>query len=285
MDQKPMVSVVMITYNHEKYIAEAMNGVFMQKCDFNIEFIIANDKSTDTTNRVINEIIDQTAIPDHIKLRYYNHLNNKGMMKNFVWSLEQAKGYYIALCDGDDYWTDPLKLQKQVDFLEGNKCFVGAFHNTAFIDERLSNKAPKPWRTFSRDVFTARDTITKLSLFHTSSYCFRNLNFNLDYLLTKYLISADMMLLGLISKHGKLKLIDETMSVYRKNEGGVTSTESKVKYHKNRIALNKTLDQYYNHKFKFQSKKIIKYHKEQILKHRYPYLFKLQKKLSLNLFK
>jgi glycosyltransferase involved in cell wall biosynthesis len=140
MDEKPMVSVVMITYNHEKYIAEAMNGVFMQKCDFDIEFIIANDKSTDTTNRVINEIIDQTTIADHLKMRYYNHPDNKGMMKNFIWSLQPAKGWYITLCEGDDYWTDPLKLQKQVDFLEGNEEFNGVFTNIDLLTNSTFTK-------------------------------------------------------------------------------------------------------------------------------------------------
>lgn len=133
-----MVSVVMITYNHEKYIAEAIKGVFIQKCDFDIEFIIANDKSIDQTNQVINKIIDETTIADHIKLRYYNHPNNKGMMKNFIWSLQQAKGRYIALCEGDDYWTDPLKLQKQVDFLEANLDYGLSFTNCSVLYEKAN---------------------------------------------------------------------------------------------------------------------------------------------------
>jgi cellulose synthase/poly-beta-1,6-N-acetylglucosamine synthase-like glycosyltransferase len=91
MDQKPMVLVVMITYNHENYIAEAMNGVFMQKCNFDIEFIIANDNSTDTTDQVINEIIDQTTILDHIKTRYYNHPNNKVMIKKLYLAIARSK--------------------------------------------------------------------------------------------------------------------------------------------------------------------------------------------------
>jgi glycosyltransferase involved in cell wall biosynthesis len=139
MDQKHMVSVVMITYNHEKYIAEAIKGVLMQKCDFDIEFIIANDKSTDQTHQVINEIIDGTTIADHINLRYYNHPNNKGMMKNFIWSVQQAKGRYIALCEGDDYWIDPYKLQKQVNILEANPDLAMSTHEASHQSTLVDN--------------------------------------------------------------------------------------------------------------------------------------------------
>jgi len=121
MNQNPMVSVVMITYNHEKYVVQAMNGVFMQKCNFDVEFIIANDKSTDQTNKKILDCLSKASIPKNIKIEYSNHKQNKGVSENFIWSLKKAKGKYIAICEGDDYWIDSLKLQKQVDFLVENK--------------------------------------------------------------------------------------------------------------------------------------------------------------------
>lgn len=112
------VSVVMITYNHEKFIKEALESVFSQKTNFQYEIIISNDCSTDNTDEVIKKIIDKNENGNLIN--YTNHKNNKGMIPNFLWSIQQAKGKYIALCEGDDYWTDPYKLQKQVDFLEAN---------------------------------------------------------------------------------------------------------------------------------------------------------------------
>jgi glycosyltransferase involved in cell wall biosynthesis len=236
MDQKPMVSVVMITYNHEKYIAEAMNGVFMQKCDFDIEFIIANDKSTDHTNQTINEIIDQATIPDHIKLSYYNHPNNKGMMKNFIWSLQQAKGKYISLCEGDDYWTDPLKLQKQVDFLEENEEFNGVFtnidllNNSTFTKNALKSKHKKD---HSLDSFFIDAWIPTLTiLFRT------NLIITLPES-PRAVISGDLLLFAHLLNTGKLKYFDEISGVYRQHSEGVWSGANQLKILNNRIHLNK----------------------------------------------
>ena len=274
------VSVIMITYLHDKYIIDAINGVINQRCDFNVELIIADDNSPDQTKTVVDNFLKEFNLPTNIKVTYKKHTVNKGVNVNYLWAANRSKGKYIANCEGDDYWTDPLKLQKQVDFLQENDGYVGVFHNTAFIDERQPNSKLKPWRTYTQDVFTAQDTIRKLSLFHTSSYCFRNLEFDLEYLLIKHLISADMMLLGLISKFGKLKLIDETMSVYRKNEGGVTSSESKIKYHRNRIALNKALNKYFDNKYQEHANKILMYHKNELFKIKYPSLYKFYKKLT-----
>ncbi|MDO9260985.1 MAG: glycosyltransferase, partial [Flavobacteriaceae bacterium] len=114
MKDKPTVSVCMITYNHENYIQQAIEGVLMQTCNFEVELIIANDCATDKTDEVIQEIIKNH--PNSSWIKYTNHSQNKGMMPNFIWAMQQCKGKYIALCEGDDYWTDPLKLQKQVEF-------------------------------------------------------------------------------------------------------------------------------------------------------------------------
>ena len=121
-NEEPIVTVVMITYGHEKYIHEAIKGVFMQQTDFPVELIIANDCSPDSTDEVVENLLSQA--PENVNIKYTRHESNLGMMPNFIWALQQAKGKYIALCEGDDYWTDPLKLQKQVDFLEENKEYV-----------------------------------------------------------------------------------------------------------------------------------------------------------------
>jgi len=123
MATPPKVSVCMITYNHEKYIREAIEGVLMQECDFEVELIVANDCSLDATDTIIEDILKNHPRASWIKYTYHNQ--NKGMMPNFIWALNQCKNKYIGLCEGDDYWTDSLKLQKQVDFLEGNKdCII-----------------------------------------------------------------------------------------------------------------------------------------------------------------
>ena len=110
----PVVSVVMITYGHEKYIREAIENVLNQDCDFEYELIIANDCSPDNTDVEVKKIID--SHDKSFNVRYTRHDVNLGLMPNFIWAMNQSKGKYIAICEGDDYWTDPLKLQKQVDY-------------------------------------------------------------------------------------------------------------------------------------------------------------------------
>ena len=116
---KPLVSVCMITYNHEKFIEEAFLGVINQITNFEVEFIISSDCSTDNTEALITKLITNHS-NKRIHVKYFNNLKNVGMTSNFVFTLNECKGRYIALCEGDDYWTDSLKLQKQVDFLEAN---------------------------------------------------------------------------------------------------------------------------------------------------------------------
>ena len=116
MESEILVSVIMITYGHEMYIKEAIDGVLMQECDFKLELIIANDNSPDNTDNVVKEII--RSHPRGNSIKYTCHEANIGAQVNFNWAASQATGKYIALCEGDDYWTDPLKLQKQLDVLE-----------------------------------------------------------------------------------------------------------------------------------------------------------------------
>ncbi|MDO6758741.1 glycosyltransferase [Tamlana sp. 2_MG-2023] len=278
------VSVCIQTYQHKEYIQECLDSILIQKTNFDFEILLGDDASIDGTRKICE--LYAKKFPDKIRL-FLHHRENNIKINNqptgrfiFLYNLYAAQGKYIALCEGDDYWTDPLKLQKQVDFLEANEAFVGVFHNTSYIDERVPNYMPKPWRTYNKDVFTAEDTIRKTSLFHTSSYFFRNLNIDYKNLANKRITSGDMYLLGLISKYGKLKLLNEFMSVYRKNEGGVTSNESLINYHKNRVVLNKALNKYFNYKYRQQAKKLINYHKEELYKIKYPMLYKLLKKLA-----
>jgi glycosyltransferase involved in cell wall biosynthesis len=205
MDQKHMVSVVMITYNHEKYIAEAIKGVFMQKCDFDIEFIIANDKSTDQTNPKILEFLSKASIPENIKIEYANHEQNKGVSKNFIWSLKKAKGKYIALCEGDDYWTDPLKLQKQVDFLEANPECVLTYHAWR-IKNQSNNKISSKINNGSR---------TLTLLFRTEFS---------DFKLPKEALNGDMVLKFYLSTKGKFKFLENVKpAIHRHHNGGIWS--------------------------------------------------------------
>ena len=126
----------MITYGHEKYIRQAIEGVLMQQCDFEVELIVANDCSPDATDQIIKEIIQSHLRSSWIK--YICHDKNVGIMSNFIFSMQECKGEYIALCEGDDYWTDPLKLQKQFDFLDNNSEYKFCITNLDFYNQSTS---------------------------------------------------------------------------------------------------------------------------------------------------
>lgn len=127
-----MVSVCCITYMHADFIKDTIEAVLMQEVDYPIEFIIADDCSPDNTSEIVLNYIDKH--PKGKLIKYSKHSENKGMMQNFIWALQQCNGKYIALCEGDDYWTDPLKLQKQVDFLEKNNDYVACFHDVKVVN-------------------------------------------------------------------------------------------------------------------------------------------------------
>ncbi|UAM96630.1 glycosyltransferase [Polaribacter litorisediminis] len=143
----PLVSIITITYNHEKYIKDTILGVLKQKCDFDLEFIISNDKSTDNTDGAITQILKGINVPDNIKIRYFNHDKNKGVAENFIWIVEQANGKYLAYCEGDDYWTNPFKLQTQVDLLENNGAISMSTHEASFESTLIKNE--KTFRRFT----------------------------------------------------------------------------------------------------------------------------------------
>jgi glycosyltransferase involved in cell wall biosynthesis len=122
VEKTPMVSVIMTTYNHEPYIKRAIEGVLMQETNFDVELILANDASPDNTDQIVRQLLENH--PKRHWVKYTRHAENKGMKGNNIWAREQTRGKYLAYCEGDDYWIEPLKLQRQVDFMEANPNIV-----------------------------------------------------------------------------------------------------------------------------------------------------------------
>jgi glycosyltransferase involved in cell wall biosynthesis len=211
----PKVSVCMVTYNHGKLIREAIDGVLAQQTDFDVELIIGNDRSSDETDSVINEILQNH--PQAHRIKYFNHAENKGMMRNFGFVLEQCTGQYIARCDGDDYWTDPLKLQKQVDFLDHHLDYSICFHKAKIL---------KPNGDVVSDYITKipeqHETIEDLVLWgnfiHTVTVMYRNVIDGLPFEFYNSPI-GDFFVHIMVARHGKIKLIHQEMAVYRQGVG------------------------------------------------------------------
>ncbi len=121
--EAPIVSICCSTYNHEKFICEALDGFLIQKCNFPVEILIHEDCSTDNTAAIIKEY--QQKYPHLIKPVFQKENQYSKGIKPFTHLLyPRARGKYIALCEGDDYWTDPYKLQKQVDVLEASQEYM-----------------------------------------------------------------------------------------------------------------------------------------------------------------
>lgn len=215
MPNNPVVSVCMVTYGHENFIAEAINGVLMQECDFDYELVIGNDDSPDSTDLIIKQIIQNH--PNGHRIKYHKHQQNMGMMLNFRFILNQCRGQYIALCDGDDYWTDPKKLQKQVNFLADNSEYVLCFHKARIlhpngsVSEDSIGKFPENYENL--------ETLLKHGNYiHTPSVLFRNV---IESYPDEFLRSpiGDYFLYVLLAEKGKLKHLPAVMCVYRQGVG------------------------------------------------------------------
>lgn len=215
MKVPPTVSVCMITYGHENYISQAIEGVLMQQCDFEIELIIANDCSPDNTDAVVKDMIDNH--PNGNWIRYIKHERNLGMMPNFIFALGKCTGSYVALCEGDDYWTDPFKLQKQVDFLETNLEYVMCFHKVDILN--LDDEIVDDFITNVPENHEILETLARLGNYiHTPSIVFRNIIKEFPFEFEKTPI-GDYFLYMMLAEHGKLKYLSEKMAIYRFGSG------------------------------------------------------------------
>jgi glycosyltransferase involved in cell wall biosynthesis len=228
---EPLVSICMSTYNHEAYIRQAIGSILMQQCDFQYELVIGEDCSQDNT---FNICLEYAAKHPEIKLLSLNA--NIGMVKNFVRTLQACSGKYIALCEGDDYWTDPCKLQKQVDFLEKNFDFVLVGHPSQVICEN-NKKAPDIYHSIKNDVLNKRDVISSY-LLQASSVVFRRDVFNK---IDVSGIRVEHSLYILLVQYGKFKIIPEMMSVYRIHGKGASGTSTPQKAYPGQLDWIKNL--------------------------------------------
>jgi glycosyltransferase involved in cell wall biosynthesis len=258
----PLISVCCITYNHQDYIEDCIRGFLKQELTYNVEFLIHDDASTDQTQSLIKSLVGNDP-------RFKLILREKNIKSTgkaiFPLLFKEAQGKYIAMCEGDDYWTDPLKLQKQVDFLEENTNYAGVATNSKLVFE--SSGKSRLFKKTKSDLDLNINDFLKQRYFHTASFVSKK-----EFLKTivfPKILSGDRFLFLFIASKGPIRYLNDTTCVYRKNEGGiskkVTSSHmvadlnfinaSKQFLNKNQILIlkkfiHKTIFEY-SHKIKF----------------------------------
>lgn len=214
-NQNIKASACIIAYNHENYIAEAIESALSQKTDFSYEIVVCEDHSTDQTREIAARYREK--YPDRIKLLINE--TNLGLIGNWEKSLKSCAGEYIAILEGDDYWTDPLKIQKQVDFLEKNPGCAMATHDTVVVDENgefIRSLASKS----QPDEIALERLLAKGKNFATCSIVFRK---SLLRTLPDWFFkmkACDWTLPVMAAAQGKIKYFSETMGAYRKHKKG-----------------------------------------------------------------
>ena len=210
------VTVVCLTYNHEKYIGEALKGFVRQRTNFKYEIIVHDDASTDGTAAVIREY--ERMYPDIIRTIYQkeNQLSKRRDIY-YDYILPIVQGEFIALCEGDDYWTDPLKLQKQYDFMISHPNCSLVVHSTkiVYMNKRMKCLSPKFFNSLNACDLSAEDIIKNHSMFHTSSLFFRKVFFFKNEGFLKHHMPYDYLLKCLLATEGNVHFIPGKMSVYR----------------------------------------------------------------------
>lgn len=218
-----LVSVFVITYNHEKFIRQTLESILMQKTSFALEIVVGEDGSTDDTRKILLEIAGRHAE----KFKLLLHSPNIGAHKNQELTFLACTGKYVAMLEGDDYWTDPLKLQKQVDFMETNPDYAVCFHNMEVVHEDGS-QPPRPSNLYLKDTFTAED-LCRGNFIYTASCLYRNPRFRAFPDWFPQAMPGDWPLHIMVAQQGKIRYLDELMGVYRVHAGGSWSLQRRSK--------------------------------------------------------
>lgn len=252
---EPLVSIVIISHNHESFIAKAIEGVLFQECDFSFELIICDDASTDNTRPLIETF--EKAHPNIIKT--YFAPENAGPMATAAKAFGMLKGRYLAWLDGDDYWTHPQKLAAQVAFLEANPTYAGCFHDAEIVsvinkestgDDVLYHSQWRyysqfnrygadffPWNLLDRNIIPTAALLCRTMCLPASVFeQYAGVNLSVNWLLQLMII-----------REGKFRYFSHVWSVYNDHPNGYSKRMSKETFKITNIYLLKSLlsDGYY----------------------------------------
>lgn len=222
----PLVSVCLITYNHESFISEAIEGVLNQEISFEIEIIIGEDCSTDQTRAICEQY--QQKYPGVITLLQKS--KNLGMVGNFSQTLRACRGKYIAICEGDDYWTNQNKLSLQIQVLESKPQYSGCIHYGDIVDSEgnFKKKSKKPQVNFRNERHLIHALEEGKSSWVTCSLIFRReliISNSFYIFLEEKKLNCDQVFDVWLTKHGPLIYLEENLSSHRHHQGGIWSSK------------------------------------------------------------
>lgn len=258
--QKPVVSICCMAYNHEPYIEDALEGFLIQETDFPFEILIHDDASTDKTADIIREY--EATYPNLIKPIYQTENQfSQGIKPNHDFNFPRAKGEYIALCEGDDYWTEKKKLQKQIKFLNENNDYTVCAHLVkCFYQDQSKPSNINPYPKMQKDTYYLKDFLYK-NYMNTCSVVYRWIFYS--YPKPSWIaqhFTGDYTLHSLHACHGKIKMLPEVMACYRKHSGGIMSGsrgKHRVSMLEDRIAFMRNINEYSNYVYNDTINKII----------------------------
>lgn len=266
-DREPLVSICIQTYQQVNYIKECLEGILMQETNFSFEILLGEDASSDGTREICIEYAQK--YPDKIRLFLHHRENNIAINGNstgrfnFLYNLYNARGKFIAICEGDDYWRDPHKLQKQVQVLENNSHLIACHHWQYIAIEKegkfVEVEAPTTGHGyFPQRVASVKNIFANQVRVKTRTVMFRNIIDNQFFpSWFSEVAFGDVPLSFLLGKHGDLGFIDEPMAVYRNTGKGLSSAGLKelgakkfrVQHFKNWIQIWDYADRFYNFKY------------------------------------
>jgi glycosyltransferase involved in cell wall biosynthesis len=223
----PVLSICCAAYNHEAFIRECLDGFLMQETTFPVEILIHDDASTDKTAEVIREY---EARHPQVVFAVYEKENQYSKGTGDLFSLRRARGQYIAVCEGDDFWTDPMKLQMQVDFLDRNPDYVVCYHDAKIVDRSGNVVAGSKLPTDCRRDFSSEELMKGAWILNLSRV-FRRVPVLTEKeapVRKRIALNGDMLFTARLGKHGKGKYLgDIRPAAYRLHSGSVWSSLDK----------------------------------------------------------
>ncbi len=266
MNTTPLVDILLPTYNHERFIAQAIESVLAQKTTFGYRIMLSDDCSTDSTQEILKSYVEK--YPGKFEL--FTSPTNLGALHRERLSMKVLKvctAKYVAVLEGDDYWTDCYKLQKQVDFLENHPKCTLCFHNVQRFFEDGSRVVSNMYAANQKEISTLKDILTAGVFPMPCAILFRN---NLWEELPECfysVLNADWMLCVLIGEHGKLGYLNEVMAAYRVHGAGIWSRLTYIEGVRENIKTYETINAYLNFKYHEVLSKKIAALRESLCKH------------------